>query len=85
MSCWVGDNDTSSISAIETLSADFGELLKTGDDISDVTFVIDGKVKSSLQIMIQAYLISEIQPPSSCACLEKFLFSRFAFWRNESE
>ena len=45
MSCWVGDNDTSSISAIETLSADFGELLKTGDDISDVTFVVDGKVK----------------------------------------
>ena len=85
MSCWVGDNDTSSISAIETLSADFGELLKTGDDISDVTFVIDGKVKSSLKIMIQAYLISEIQPPSSCAGFEKFLFSRFAFWRNESE
>lgn len=47
MSCWVGDNDTSSISAIETLSADFAELLKTGDDISDVTFVIDGKVKLS--------------------------------------
>ena len=47
----MGDNDTSSISAIETLSTDFGELLKTGDDISDVTFVIDGKVKLSRALL----------------------------------
>mgnify|MGYP006944979278 CR=1 FL=1 len=44
MSCWVGDNDTSSISAVDALSANFEELLKTGGDISDVTFLVEKEV-----------------------------------------
>lgn len=41
MSCWVGDNDTSSISAVDSLSTNLEELLNNGGDISDVTFIVE--------------------------------------------
>lgn len=50
MSCWVGDNDTSSISAVDTLSRNFEDLLENGDDISDVTFLVEKEVCSSIYI-----------------------------------
>ena len=43
MSRWVGDNDKSSISAVDQLSECFEELLKNGQDLSDITFVVDNK------------------------------------------
>lgn len=43
MSRWVGDNDKSSISAVDQLSECFEELLKKGEDLSDITFVVDNK------------------------------------------
>ena len=46
MSCWIGNQPLSAISAIESLSSDFERLLKEGDDISDVTIVVaDQKFK----------------------------------------
>ena len=48
MSCWIGNQPLSAISAIESLSSDLERLLKEGDDLSDVTIVVaDQKFKSS--------------------------------------
>lgn len=43
MSRWVGDNDKSSISAVDQLSECFEQLFKDGRDLSDVTFIVDEK------------------------------------------
>ena len=46
MSCWIGNQPLSAISAIESLSSDLERLLKEGDDLSDVTIVVaDQKFK----------------------------------------
>ena len=37
-----GRGECSSISAIDSLSADFEKLLKQGRDLSDITFVVAG-------------------------------------------
>ena len=58
MSSFIHGSENSSISAIDSLSADFEKLLKQGRDLSDVTFLV-GETKFHLhkvQEVFHSYL-----------------------------
>ena len=85
MSCWIGNQPLSAISAIESLSSDLERLLKEGDDLSDVTIVVaDQKFKLHKIILagrneyFKALLFGGLRPGSIFRFVENGKY--FDFW-----